>query len=365
MKIVTVVGARPQFIKAAAVSRAIESFRRHNPGFNLREVIIHTGQHYDHNMSQVFFDELDIPRPDYNLGIGSGTHGWQTGRMLELVEDVLFKEQPDYVLVYGDTNSTLAGALAAAKLHLPVAHVEAGLRSFNRKMPEEINRLLTDHISSLLFCPTPAAVKNLELEGITQGVYRVGDVMFDSILYYKQRLESQISTLQTMGLMPEGFALATVHRAENTDEPQNLKEIFAAFTEIARELPVIVALHPRTRKNLAVYGIGAGAGVRLTEPLSYLQMIELECQARIILTDSGGVQKEAFFAGKPCLTLRNETEWVETVENGANILCGTSREKIIKGYNLVKKQGYRPVIRNFYGNGNTAKEIINHLLKGT
>lgn len=363
MKVATIVGARPQFIKAATVSRAIKNFQRRNPGFNLHELIVHTGQHYDHNMNQIFFDELDIPCPDYNLGIGSGPHGRQTGRMIEALEVVLLRERPDYVLVYGDTNSTLAGALAAAKLHIPIAHVEAGLRSFNRKMPEEINRLLTDHISTLLFCPTLNAVKNLEREGITKGVYQVGDVMLDCMLYYRQRLGGHTPTLQEMSLLPEGYALATVHRAENTDNPQALREIFAAFADIARDLPLIVALHPRTRKYLTNYEIRVGEGVKLIQPLSYLQMLELEYYARVILTDSGGVQKEAFFAGKPCLTLREETEWVETVDSGANILCGSSREKILKAYNLVKERGHCPLRKDFYGDGNAAEKIVSQLLR--
>jgi UDP-GlcNAc3NAcA epimerase len=311
MKIVTVVGARPQFIKAAAISRVI----RDDYAGKIEEVLVHTGQHYDENMSKVFFEELDIPQPRYNLEISGGQHGAMTGRMLEAVENVLLQEKPDWVLIYGDTNSTLAGALAAAKLHIPVAHVEAGLRSFNMRMPEEINRILADRVSSLLFCPTETAVNNLKLEGVSQGVHNVGDVMYDVALFYRDRARQQSRVLQTLGVSSGGFALATCHRAENTDDPQRLGEILSALAEVAGQMPLVLPLHPRTRKLVGEYGLSQHLkALIVTEPLPFLDMVALEQAARIILTDSGGVQKEAFFYGVPCITMRDETEWVETVE---------------------------------------------------
>jgi UDP-GlcNAc3NAcA epimerase len=324
VRIVTIIGARPQFVKAAAVSRAI---RAHNAagGHPIREVLVHTGQHYDHGMSQVFFDELGIPKPDYNLGIGSLPHGAQTGRMLESIEQVLQKEAPDWVLVYGDTNSTLAGALAAAKLHIPVAHVEAGLRSFNRRMPEEVNRVLTDHASDLLLAPTETAVANLLHEGLPpERIHRVGDVMYDAALYHAAQAEERSDILQRLSLTPETYVLATVHRAENTDDADRLTGIFEALCAVATELPVVLPLHPRTRGALQRAGLLAMVEqrCRVIEPVGYLDMIMLEKSARVIATDSGGVQKEAYFYSVPCVTLREETEWVETVEAGWNVLVG-------------------------------------------
>lgn len=317
LKVLTVIGARPQFIKAAVVSRVL----RTTPG--LREVLVHTGQHYDDNMSRVFFEELEIPEPDYHLGIGGGTHGQNTGRMLEAIERVLFEEKPDWVLVYGDTDSTLAGALAAAKLHIPVAHVEAGLRSFNRRMPEEINRVLTDHISDLLFAPTETAVKNLLREGISPDkIHLVGDVMYDAALYYGEKAEKHSQILKRLGLVPKGYILATVHRAENTDDPNRLRVILEALAEVHREVPVVFPVHPRTRRRTEVYGLQNWLDKLLViEPVGYLDMVMLEKNARLIATDSGGVQKEAFFYRVPCVTLRDETEWVELVDLGWNILC--------------------------------------------
>ena len=363
MKLVTVVGARPQFIKAAAVSRAIRKHNSGNRANQIEEIIVHTGQHYDHNMSQVFFEELDIPAPNYNLEIGSDSHGRQTGRMLEAIEDVLEDEKPDWALVYGDTNSTLAGALAAVKIHIPVAHIEAGLRSFNRKMPEEINRVLTDHVSKMLFCPTVTAVENLQREGVLEGVYQIGDVMFDCMLYYRSKTGNGFSALTALGLETKGFVLATVHRAENTGSPDALREIFRAFGEIARQSPVLVALHPRTRKCLDSYGIRVAEGVKLLEPVPYLQMIELECSAGVILTDSGGVQKEAFFVGTPCITLREETEWVETVECGANVICGASKKRIIEAFTDLGKSRHEIICgTGIYGNGDASEKIVNRLV---
>lgn len=353
MKLLTVIGARPQFIKASAVSRAIQ--QANVGGSSLREVIVHTGQHFDTNMSQVFFDELSIPKPDYHLDIASLSHGAMTGRMLEAVESVLLEEKPDMVLVYGDTNSTLAGALAAAKLHIPVAHVEAGLRSFNKRMPEEVNRILTDHVANLLFCPTSTAVENLCKEGIEQGVHLVGDVMYDVTLHYRE-LARERHGLHSWGLTEKKYALCTVHRAENTDDPVRLAEILSALREIAKEIPVMLPLHPRTRKIVESSGdIHALQGITVVSPASYLEMLRLEMSAKIILTDSGGVQKEAFFHRVPCITLRNETEWVETVEMGWNVLAGADREAIIRawhGTNIQIEVG--PV----YGNGDAAGRIV-------
>jgi UDP-N-acetylglucosamine 2-epimerase len=316
MKVVDVVGARPQFIKLAPILKAVE---RHNPQYPdrpIQEILVHTEQHYDYEMSQVFFDELGLKVPDYHLGVGSGSYGYQTGEMLKRIEEVLLKEKPDLAMVYGDTNTTLAGALAAAKLHIPVAHVEAGLRSFNKKMPEEINRVLTDHLSDLLFCPTQAAVENLRREGIEKGVHLVGDVMYDAVLLYLDLAERKSEIMERLGLKPKSYALATVHRAENTDQPERLRAIFEGLERVAEEgLSVILPLHPRTRKRLNTLGIHPKE-VQVLDPVSFLDMLVLEKNARVILTDSGGVQKEAFFFRVPCVTLREETEWVETVGTG-------------------------------------------------
>ncbi|MGE5661231.1 MAG: non-hydrolyzing UDP-N-acetylglucosamine 2-epimerase [Ignavibacteriales bacterium] len=360
MKIVTVVGARPQFIKAAAVSRSIREFNKINEK-RIDEIIVHTGQHYDHNMSDVFFEELEIPKPNYYLGVGSSSHGRQTAEMLKDLETVLLKERPDIVLVYGDTNSTLAGALAASKLHIPIAHVEAGLRSFNRKMPEEVNRVLTDHVSRYLFCPTTTSVENLKREGINERVELVGDVMYDCILHYKSKVEKNSSLLNFLGQKPKEYVLATVHRAENTDSEENLKGIFEAFDKISQKTKVYVALHPRTRKYLTDYDINVSKAVTILDPLPYLQMIELECNASVILTDSGGVQKEAYFAGIPCVTLREETEWVETVKAGANILCGASPERIITAFDQLINGNNIVFQSDLYGDGNASGKIVEFL----
>jgi UDP-GlcNAc3NAcA epimerase len=319
MKIVTVVGARPQFIKASVVARAIRAASA--GGAAAREVLVHTGQHFDENMSEVFFAELGLPAPDHHLGIGSLAHGAMTGRMLEAIEAVLVKEAPDCVLVYGDTNSTLAGALAAAKLHIAVAHVEAGLRSFNRRMPEEVNRVLTDHASSLLFAPTATAVKNLAREGIpAERVHRVGDVMYDAALAHGRAAEARSAILKTLRLEPRRYALATIHRAENTDDDARLDQICRGLTEMAKSLPVVLPLHPRTRAALARGGgaLRDAPGITLCDPVGYLDMTMLEKNAAVVVTDSGGVQKEAYFHRVPCLTLRDETEWLELVELGWN-----------------------------------------------
>ncbi|MFA7351308.1 MAG: UDP-N-acetylglucosamine 2-epimerase (non-hydrolyzing) [Methylotenera sp.] len=359
MKIVTIVGARPQFIKAAAVSRVI----RDNYTDKIEEILVHTGQHYDDNMSKVFFEELDIPHPKYNLEISGGQHGAMTGRMLEAIEKVLLAEKPDWVLIYGDTNSTLAAALAAAKLHIPVAHVEAGLRSFNMRMPEEINRILADRVSSLLFCPTETAVNNLKSEGVTNGVHNVGDVMYDVALFYRDRARQQSVILNNLSLAKGGFALATCHRAENTDDPQRLGEILSALAKVAIKLPVVFPIHPRTRKLVDEYGLSRHlASLIVTEPLPFLDMVALEQAANLILTDSGGVQKEAFFYGVPCITMRDETEWVETVELGWNQLVGADQKKIHKAYLEQKTNGLVTDIYP-YGSGNAAYQIIQKLEK--
>lgn len=320
MKIVSIVGARPQFIKAAVLSREIRKEQI--------EILVHTGQHYDANMSAVFFKELEIPEPDYNLGIGSGTHGRQTGTMLTAIEEVLIKELPDWVIVYGDTNSTLAGALAAAKLHNKVAHVEAGLRSFNRQMPEEINRVMTDHISDLLFCPTRTAVQNLESEGIKQGVHLVGDLMQEGLFWALEKARLSLRVFNQLKLRPKKYLLVTVHRAENTDDPIRLSKILDAFNSLDDQL--IWPIHPRTRKKLEEINWHPLSHIQMIEPLGYVDMVTLEKNARMILTDSGGIQKEAYWLGVPCVTMRDETEWVETIESGSNTLCGANKNEIIK-----------------------------------
>ena len=360
MKIVTVVGARPQFIKASALSRAIANSNIKRAADPIKEVIVHTGQHFDQNMSDVFFHELDIPKPDYNLGINSKTHGAMTGRMLEKIEEILLQEQPERVIVYGDTNSTLAGSLAAAKLLVPVAHVEAGLRSFNMKMPEEINRILSDRLSDLLFCPTETAVKNLSNEGIHAGVFNVGDVMYDVSLFLRDRA-LEAFPLDTWGLTEKGYVLCTVHRQENTDNRARLENIFRALQEISRTTEVLLPLHPRTRKKLKEHGLEhLIGGIRIMEPLSYLAMLRLEISAKSILTDSGGIQKEAFFYNVPCLTLRDETEWVETLPDGKNRLCGADYAAILAGLEQIKEV---PVPESFmpYGDGAAAGKILSLL----
>jgi UDP-GlcNAc3NAcA epimerase len=351
VKIVSIVGARPQFIKAAPVSRVLRQ--------RYTEVLVHTGQHYDHNMSALFFEELDIPEPDYNLGIGSGPHGQQTGRMLEAIEQVLLDERPDWVLVYGDTNSTLAGALASVKLHISVAHVEAGLRSFNRRMPEEHNRVLTDHVATLLFCPTPTAVDNLAREGITRGVHNVGDVMYDAVLHNIGIAEKRSNVLERLELQPKGYLLATVHRAENTDDRARLAGIVEAFGLLAE--PVVFPAHPRTRAALATFGLSLAPNVQVIEPVSYLDMLLLEKHACLILTDSGGVQKEAYFFAVPCVTLREETEWVETVEMGWNVVVGIEPQQILQTLHSLTPPRTRPEL---YGNGQAAEQIMQLLDRG-
>jgi len=364
LKIVTIVGARPQFIKAAAVSRAVASHNAAEPARPVDERIVHTGQHYDENMSDVFFDELDIPRPHYHLGVGSGPHGAQTGRMLEKIEEVLAAEQPAWCLVYGDTNSTLAGALAAAKLHVPVAHVEAGLRSFNRRMPEEINRVLTDHVAELLFCPTAAAVANLAKEGVTRGVRRTGDVMYDCARHYARKAQAIESPLMgRLGITPHSYFLATVHRAENTDDPERLLGIMGALGDISTGArPTVLPVHPRTRARLDELGLSVPPAVRLVPPVSYLEMVCLEKNAAAILTDSGGVQKEAYFYRVPCITLRDETEWVETVDAKWNTLAGADRATIAAAVAAAPGTDGRLAWKPIYGDGAASDAVVAELL---
>lgn len=356
IKIVTIVGARPQFIKAAAVSRVI----RDQFANRVQEALVHTGQHFDENMSKVFFEELDIPKPKYNLEISGGQHGAMTGRMLEAIENVLLAERPDWVLIYGDTNSTLAGALAAAKLHIPVAHVEAGLRSFNMRMPEEVNRIISDRVSSKLFCPTDVAVRNLAAEGITEGVSNVGDVMYDVALHYREQARQKSNVLSRLNLKKSQFVLATCHRAENTDEPKRLEQIVEGLAMLSSKLTVVIPMHPRTRKLLDEHGImDLLTGVKLVDPLPFLDMVALEQAAKVILTDSGGVQKEAFFYGIPCVTMRDETEWTETIDSGWNTLVGADAEKIVTAV-IGARSGFSDT--SPYGDGNASEAIVRALI---
>jgi UDP-GlcNAc3NAcA epimerase len=354
MKIATIIGARPQFVKAATVSRALK-----NEG--ITEILIHTGQHFDENMSQVFFDEMDIPTPTYNLSISGLNHGGMTGRMLEKIEEVLSHEKPNFVLVYGDTNSTLAGALAAAKLHIPVAHVEAGLRSFEMKMPEEINRILTDRVSKLLFCPTQTAVNNLTKEGFANfdcEVLQVGDVMYDAVLYYKEKVKTHSTIIQKQHLQDKPFVLATLHRAENTNDPMRLKSIIAALNEINKEITVVLPLHPRTKAFIQSQQLEIDATV--IDPVGYFDMLALLENCSLVMTDSGGLQKEAYFFNKYCITLRDQTEWVELVEVGANCLAGADKDLIVKQFNDLIKKSFKSKTK-LYGDGNAAEKIAGKL----
>lgn len=360
MKVITILGARPQFIKAGSVSREI--VKQAKGGASIEELIVHTGQHYDANMSDIFFEEMQIPKPAYHLGIGGSAHGAMTGQMIEGVERILLKEQPDWVMVYGDTNSTLAGAIAASKLKIRVAHVEAGLRSYNMSMPEEINRILTDRISSKLFCPTRAAYENLQKEGVVNWCNGAeasisGDVMLDGAMFYRG-----------FSRKPEGvdlandYVLCTLHRAENTDDVGRLKSIFSALTSVATQMQVVLPLHPRTKKMIATAGIDT-AGLTLIEPVGYLSMIWLINNCRVVMTDSGGLQKEAYFFNKPCITLRDETEWVETVEAGWNQLAGASTDRIGSAFSCFL--GDMPVRKSdLYGHGDASRFIVEAMLAG-
>ncbi|MEY2828184.1 MAG: hypothetical protein RIQ33_42 [Bacteroidota bacterium] len=354
-KIVTIIGARPQFVKAAVVSRAFSNSNQ------LNEVIIHTGQHFDKNMSDIFFDEMQIPKPNYNLNINGLGHGAMTGQMLEGIEKICIDEKPDYVLVYGDTNSTLAGALAAKKLHINIAHVEAGLRSFNMRMPEEINRILTDRISDILFCPTETAINNLKREGyanITTRIVKTGDVMYDAAMFYAKTSEQKSTVIKKNKL--NDFVLCTLHRAENTDDINNLKSIFSALNKIAEQHQIVVPIHPRTKKIIEQNSLTAN--FLMIEPVGYFDMIELLKNCNLVMTDSGGLQKEAYFFNKNCVTLRTETEWVELVENGYNIIVGADEEKILAAYStmLNKENDFK---LKLYGNADAGNQIVNELLK--
>lgn len=351
MKIITIIGARPQFIKAAVVSRALKQHK------NLKEIIVHTGQHFDSNMSDVFFQELEIPKPEYNLGIGGNQHGAMTGQQLEKIEKVLLKEKPDWVLVYGDTNSTLAGALAAVKLHIPVAHVEAGLRSFNRQMPEEINRILVDHIADLLFAPTNTAVSHLKKEGLQDKTILVGDVMYDAALFYKHIAKSKSKILQQLNL--DNYLLTTIHRAENTDNEQALQKIITALLVLAKSQRIVMPIHPRTIKALEELALLKKVQDKITliDPVGYLDMVMLEQNASLIITDSGGVQKEAFFHQIPCVTLRDKTEWVELIDLGWNRLVTMEEMSELPALclNAIGKKGKK---EHPYGQGDAANQIV-------
>jgi len=351
MKIVTILGARPQFIKAGTVSREIAKYSQ------IKEIIVHTGQHYDTNMSDVFFEEMQIPKPNYFLDINGLGHGAMTGQMMEKIEEVLLQENPDWVMVYGDTNSTLAGALAASKLHIKVAHVEAGLRSFNMQMPEEINRILTDRISNILFCPTDVAMENLKIEGYDNldcKVVKSGDVMQDGAMFYKKLEKSPHFKIS------KNFILCTVHRAENTDDEVRLKAIFEALHEIGEKKQVILPLHPRTKKIIETLNIVTD-NLSIVEPVGYLEMVWLINHCSLVLTDSGGLQKEAFFFTKPCITLRDETEWIELVENGFNILVGADKKKILETYRNQKFNDDFDI--DLYGMGKASQKIIQELIR--
>ena len=368
MKILTVLGARPQFVKAAVVSRSITLHNDNLQEEQIQEIIVHTGQHYDYNMSEVFFREMCVPEPDYYLGIGDCSHGSMTGQMLEQIEAVIFKEKPDIVIVYGDTNSTLAGALAAAKLQIPIAHVEAGLRSFNMHMPEEINRILTDRISRFLFCPTETAVNNLLNEGIVNNsqiisespiVFNVGDVMYDAVLFYKHISKPTETVTQLIEDLKKNFYLATVHRPENTDDPQRLSNIAEAFNIISETTPIVFPIHPRTRKEIVKHELNMD-NVRTIDPVGYFDMLALLKSCKTVFTDSGGLQKEAYFFHKPCITLRDETEWVELIEHGFNNLVGAKRDNIIDAEKSIdKKKDYSIAL---YGTGNAGQKIVRALI---
>ncbi|MGE4419946.1 MAG: non-hydrolyzing UDP-N-acetylglucosamine 2-epimerase [Sulfurimonas sp.] len=351
MKILTILGARPQFIKAASLSREIQ---KHD---EIQEVIVHTGQHYDANMSDIFFEEMQIPKPDYFLGIGGKSHGAMTGQMMQMIEEVALKEKPDWVMVYGDTDSTLAGALVAVKLHVKLAHVEAGLRSFNMKMPEEVNRILTDRVSDILFCPSDAAVQNLKNEGFenfTCKIIKSGDIMQEGAIFYKNLARKPSCDIKN------DFILCTIHRAENTDDEVRLRNIFEALKRIGNEKQVILPLHPRTKKTVENLKLNI-QNLTLIDPVGYLEMIWLIDNCSLVMTDSGGLQKEAYFFEKPCITLRDETEWVELVECGANILAGADKEKILEAYKNYKSLTTDKLPQNLYGGGNASQKIVQYL----
>ena len=380
IKIVTIIGARPQIIKAAALSRAINTYYAHS----IKEIIVHTGQHYDENMSQVFFNELGIPAPDDNLNTGSGTHGKQTAAMISGIEEILLSEKPQGIVLYGDTNSTLAGAIAASKIHIPVVHIEAGLRSFNKAMPEEVNRIMCDHVSTLLFSPTKTGYTNLQNEGFKTDngkpynannpkIYHSGDVMYDNSLFFSEIADKKNTLLDKHQLTKQGFILATIHRNNNTDEPGRLNALFKALYRISEEnnIDIVLPLHPRTAKllqynlNVELYSlVKSSKHFKLIEPVSFLEMIALEKNCSIVLTDSGGVQKEAFYFKKPCIIFRAETEWVELVNCGSAIIADADEHNIMKAYKILT-EAVDLKFPEFYGNGKAAEficeEMITHL----
>lgn len=364
MKIITILGARPQFIKGAAVSRAIAQHNERGGTPSIEEVIVHTGQHYDSNMSDIFFEEMGIPAPGHLLNISGGGHGAMTGRMLEKIEAVLFEEKPDAVIIYGDTNSTLAGALAATKIGIPVAHVEAGLRSFNRAMPEELNRIMADRVSDLLLCPTETAMANLTNEGIDengpQTVVLVGDVMLDAALHYAESAPAHVEPLADM--MAEEYILCTFHRAENTDDPARLSSIIQALDTISQEIPVILPLHPRTRKCLGSANLALPDGVTAIDPVGYFEMLALLRTCSLVMTDSGGLQKEAYFFEKHCVTLRDESEWVELEKARANIIAGADRDAIYSGYTTSLNKPFTAP-KGLYGNGKAGEIVVKTILE--
>ena len=375
MKIVTVIGARPQIIKAAALSRAIKA----HYADRIQEIIVHTGQHYDDNMSQVFFDELGIPRPDYNLHVGSASHGVQTARMTEGIEEILLKEKPDFIVLYGDTNSTLAGAVAAAKIHVPIVHIEAGLRSFNKAMPEEINRIVCDHCSTLLFSPTLAGVENLKREGFPMDndgpytidnprVYHCGDIMYDNSLYFAEIAEQKTDILQRLELAGKPFILSTIHRDSNTDQPKRLTAIFDVILKLSEGYPVVLPLHPRTAKLLKINltaekqaQIFSSPNIKIIPPVSFLEIIALERHAQLVMTDSGGVQKESYFFKKPCIILRPETEWVEIVQTGNAILADADENRIMQAWKHFKDNP-PTVFPEIFGDGHAAEFMLEQML---
>ena len=375
MKLVTIIGARPQIIKAAALSRAIRNHYKDQ----IQEIIVHTGQHYDDNMSQVFFDELQIPRPDYNLHVGSASHGVQTARMTEGIEDILIKEQPDFIVLYGDTNSTLAGAVAAAKIHVPIVHIEAGLRSFNKAMPEEINRIVCDHCSTLLFSPTKAGLENLKREGFALNneppytidnpiVFHCGDIMYDNSLHFADIAETKTDIINRLNLSGKPFVLATIHRDSNTDHPERLSAIFKAIIRLSEECRIVLPLHPRTYKLLKTNldeelqkQVFNNTNISLIPPVSFLEMIALERHARLVMTDSGGVQKEAYFFKKPCIILRPETEWVEIVQTGNAILADADESRIMQAWQHFKDNPPTS-FPEIFGDGHAAEFMLEKII---
>jgi UDP-GlcNAc3NAcA epimerase len=374
MKIITIVGARPQFIKSAAISRAIQT----HFSDKIQEIIVHTGQHYDHAMSQIFFDEMKIPKPDYNLQVGSGTHGKQTAEMIVGIEEILLSEKPQALVVYGDTNSTLAGAIAAAKYHIPIVHIEAGLRSFNKKMPEEVNRIMCDHVSTLLFSPTATGFQNLQNEGFNANntppfsadnpcIYHCGDIMYDNSLYFGEYIQTKPEIFEKFSVQPNEYILATIHRNNNTDDHQRLTNIFRALIEISKEIDIILPIHPRTKKMLESFSdikaeIETNSRIKIIAPLGFLDMTALEANCKMVMTDSGGVQKEAYYFQKPCVIFRPETEWVELIENGTCIIADADSERILKAYKeLISKENLQ--YPDIFGDGKSAIFIMGEIYR--